>query len=81
MYDTERLNELIDDYLNHCEAPTKKGLAIWLCTSPSTINNVIRGFYNHKPYGLVPHSTRVIDNKDFTLIRSLFKAERTEDGS
>lgn len=72
MYDTERLNELIDDYLNHCESPTKKGLAIALHTSTTTINNVINGFYNHKPYGLVPHSNRVIDTKDFKIIRALF---------
>lgn len=74
MYDREQLAELIDDYLSHCKTPTKKGLADTLKTSTTTIYNVCAGYYNHKPYGLVPHANRVIDNTDFALIRSLFMA-------
>lgn len=72
MYDHERLCTLIDDYMSHNKKPTRRGLAQWLNISPSTINRVIRGCYNGKIYGIVPHCTRCIDNKDFGLVRSVF---------
>lgn len=72
MYDTECLNDLISDYVDHCGRPTRKGLANALHISPSTINRVILGMYNGKLYGLVPHCNRCIDNKDFGLVRSVF---------
>jgi len=73
MYSTSKLNEIIDDYMNVCKCkPTKKGLAIALGISSTTIFNVIRGYYNHIPYGMQPSPTRIIDNSDFGIIRSLF---------
>lgn len=73
MYSTDKLNEIIDDYLNMCKCrPTKKGLSLALGTSNTTIFNVIRGAYNGTPYGKEPHYNRVIDNKDFELIRDVF---------
>lgn len=73
MFTTENLNDLIDDYLKHCDYhPTRKGLAESLNTSPSTIYRALSGFYNHKPYGIVPHNNRIIDTKDFVIIRGLF---------
>ena len=73
MFTTEDLNDLIDDYMTNCNnRPTRKGLALWLHISVGTVNNVIAGYYNHKPYGLKPHITRVIANKDFEIVRSLF---------
>ncbi len=74
MYQTEKLNQIIDDYLHNNKNPTRKGLAQWLHISTSTINRVICGCYNGKIYGIVPHCTRCIANKDFALIRSVFKA-------
>lgn len=73
MYSTDKLNEIIDDYLNICRGhPTKRGLSIALGTSITTVYNVIRGDYNHVPYGLQPSPTRVIDNCDFEIVRSVF---------
>lgn len=72
MYDTDTLNCMIDDYLSHCKEPSKVGLATWLHTSPQTIHRAISGYYNRKPYGLVPHSSRIFDTKDFLIIRAIF---------
>lgn len=73
MYSTDKLNEIIDDYMNVCKCkPTKKGLAIALGISSTTIFNVIRGYYNNIPYGVQPGPTRIIDNTDFEIIRGLF---------
>ncbi len=73
MYDTNTLNLLIDDYLANCgNHPTRKGLAICLHISTSTIYRALCGFYNGKPYGTEPHVTRCIDTKDFMIIRGLF---------
>lgn len=73
MYDTETLNDLIENYMIYCHGkPSKCGLATWLKISPTTVFNVIRGYYNHIPYGMQPSPSRVIDNADFEIIRSLF---------
>lgn len=75
MYDTDKLKSLLDSYLIQCNGhPTKQGLAIWLNTTPTTIYNYINGTYNGGfTYGKEPHINRVVDNKDFAMIRDLFK--------
>lgn len=72
MYDTEELQELVSDYLQNVDKPSRKGLGHVLHTSGQTIGNVLRGEYNGKYYGKVPHINRVIDNKDFKIIREVF---------
>lgn len=72
MYDTEELQELVSDYLQHCDKPSRRGLGQVLHTSGTTISNVLRGAYNGRYYGKIPHISRVIDNKDFQLIRAVF---------
>lgn len=73
MYDTEVLTEIVDDYLILSRGhPTKIGLAKRLGASTTTIYNVIRGAYNGTPYGKEPHYNRIVDNKDFCLIREVF---------
>lgn len=83
MYDSDTLNMAIKDYLYHCgdKPPTRAGLADWLSISHQTVSNVINGTFNGFSYTDKPHVNRIIDNKDFVLIRALFKAERKEDGS
>lgn len=74
MYDTETLESLCRDYMNHCHnKPTRKGLADWLQISSVTITNVIHGYYHGGTlYTLHPHISRKIDNADFELIRNIF---------
>lgn len=73
MYNHEQLTEAVADYMYHCHyKPTRQGLADWLCVSLQTINNVINGTFNGLPYTNRPHISRIISNKDFELIRSLF---------
>lgn len=73
MYDSDTLNELVTDYMNHCNCePTRKGLAIWLGVSHQTISNIINGTYNGFFYTNTPHVNRIVDNKDFWIVRSLF---------
>lgn len=79
MYDSEKLTEAVADYMYHCKnQPTRQGLADWLCVSHQTVNNVINGTFNGLPYTNRPHINRIINNKDFALIRSLFKAGKEE---
>lgn len=80
MYDTETLNDLIESYMIYCHGkPTKCGLADWLEVSPTTVFNVIRGSYNQGIlYGREPSFSRKIDNSDFIIVRSLFKAGKDE---
>lgn len=78
MYDCNELKLIIADYLKRCNYhPTCRGLAYSLNISTSTIYRVISGFYNHKPYGEIPCSTRCINTKDFWIIRGVF-AKRCE---
>ena len=76
MFNTESLQAKADEYTGKCyrthQKPTYKGLASMLNVAPQTIANVYKGTYNHKPYGIIPHHTRCIDNKDFDIIREVF---------
>ena len=74
MYDHDKLLDLVDGYLNECKGqPTRQGLADYLGISHQTISNVINGRFNGFIYTPKPHITRVFANKDFDIIRQLFK--------
>lgn len=73
MYDSGTLSNLCDSYMIYCKnQPTQKGLALWLSVSQQTVSNYIRGTFNGYDYTNKPHVNRVVDNKDFTIIRALF---------
>lgn len=73
MYDSDTLNDLVTDYMKHCNnEPTRQGLADWLGVSHQTISNIINGTFNGYCYTTTPHVNRIVDNKDFWIVRSLF---------
>lgn len=82
MYDSELLKSAISDYMYHCQKnnyrPTKKGLANWLSCSAGTIDNYVHGKFNGLPYSIHPHINRLVANKDFPLIRSVFQTDEEE---
>lgn len=84
MYDSTTLARIINGYVNQCRSrqhkPSYKGIAEVLSASQTTIYNVVHGEFNGgKKYTEHPHSTRVIDNCDFELLRSVFKEGKTWD--
>jgi len=78
MLQSHLLTLTIDLYACQCEKdhvqPSVKGLAECLEVSPCTLFNVIRGTYNNGvEYSNKPSHNRKINNKDFELVRELFK--------
>ncbi len=73
MFTTESLEKSVNSYMLYCHnKPSKAGLADWLSVSQQTISNICRGEFNGHLYTDKPHVTRIVDNSDFKIIRSLF---------
>lgn len=73
MYDSESLEKTVNNYMIHCHnKPSRTGLAQWLSVSHQTISNIISGTFNGHRYTNRPHVSRIVDNDDFEIIRSLF---------
>jgi len=77
MYDHEKLIDLVDSYMIDCKGHvTRQGLADYLGISHQTITNVINGRFNGFIYTPKPHINRIVDNKDFYIIRQIFEPEK-----
>ncbi len=76
MISTDKLEQLTVEYLKNCNRqqaqPTFRGLGEVLSVSGQTIANVVHGKFNGHDYTDAPHTTRIIDNKDFNIIRDIF---------
>ena len=76
MIDTTTLNIKVNKYIDSCNKtnhkPTYKGVGYILGISGMTISNVVKGEYNHIPYGNKEHHNRCIANRDFEVIKGIF---------
>lgn len=80
---TTRLKQEIKAYKKECEnkhkRPSYRGLAKRLHISDATICHIVNNNYEHgKPYTSKPGSKRCIANKDFAIIRNLYKRNSTK---
>lgn len=80
MIDTTVLVNRVSTYVEQCKAgkrrPTYYGISNALGVCPQTIANVCSGKFNGNDYTDTPAPTRCIDNKDFDIIKDLFKGNQ-----